>query len=223
MATILSTSANNSFELVAEKSYGGTLTPSAQYTGAGAFKTCQNGHITLLPAPDVGNIGLVSNDLVAAKRCFYKDTTASNVQYCRYVGSTDLEKMQLEANTMYWAHSLTAMAQQFLDSKERPPFALPRPRFVDAGLALVYSEPGPHTSKRQLHHVWLLEEHMAAEGFKKYILNDNAVPLMGKGEEGYEMAQYLCFVQHIQYEKTGGLAYVSDFQGKHHAFYPWSV
>lgn len=49
--------------------------------------------------------------------------------------------------------------------------------------------------------------------FRKFILNDRAVPIVAEGGPDYNLAEFLCFVQHIQWEKTGGLAFVSDFQG----------
>ncbi|KAJ7588447.1 hypothetical protein C8J56DRAFT_1080475 [Mycena floridula] len=36
---------------------------------------------------------------------------------------------------------------------------------------------------------------------------------MHHGDEGYDIAAFLCFCQHVQYLKTDGLAYLSDYQG----------
>ncbi|KAF9056718.1 hypothetical protein BDP27DRAFT_1242418 [Rhodocollybia butyracea] len=49
--------------------------------------------------------------------------------------------------------------------------------------------------------------------WQKYILNSRAVPLMAADEQGYECAQFMCFLQHLQFDKTKGLVYISDWQG----------
>ncbi|KAJ7598200.1 hypothetical protein C8J56DRAFT_1038979 [Mycena floridula] len=36
---------------------------------------------------------------------------------------------------------------------------------------------------------------------------------MHPGDQVYNIAAFLCFSQHVQYLKTGGLAYISDYQG----------
>ncbi|KAF9068614.1 hypothetical protein BDP27DRAFT_1166370, partial [Rhodocollybia butyracea] len=45
--------------------------------------------------------------------------------------------------------------------------------------------------------------------WQKYILNSCAVPLMAANEQGYECVQFMCFLQHLQFDKTKGLAYIS--------------
>lgn len=49
--------------------------------------------------------------------------------------------------------------------------------------------------------------------FHKFIHNTSALPLVGPGHYDLALAEFLCFAQHVQWDKTQGLAYLSDFQG----------
>ncbi|KAG1825148.1 hypothetical protein EV424DRAFT_1287874, partial [Suillus variegatus] len=62
---------------------------------------------------------------------------------------------------------------------------------------------------------FLLEELIPGgqDAFVKFIHNTDCDPLLDPGEDGYNTALFLAFTQHVQYEKTGGLAYISDYQG----------
>jgi len=50
--------------------------------------------------------------------------------------------------------------------------------------------------------------------FRKYLNNVSAVPLSFNHNEDMEQAQFLAFMQHVQYYKMKKLAFVSDYQGK---------
>ena len=55
----------------------------------------------------------------------------------------------------------------------------------------------------------------AAEGvFVKYINNAAPCPSEGLDEDGLERAEFLCFVQHVQFAKSHGLMFTSDWQGE---------
>ena len=98
-----------------------------------------------------------------------------------------------------------------------PPFSIPAIQFVYAGVALGLKD--VNTSRSAVTSncaVYLLEELLPPENeyaFQKYIHNNSAVPLMKPGEEGYKTAKFLSCIQHVQYQLTGGLAYISDLQG----------
>ncbi|KAJ7585298.1 hypothetical protein C8J56DRAFT_145300 [Mycena floridula] len=47
----------------------------------------------------------------------------------------------------------------------------------------------------------------------KYIGNASAVPFKDLSDGDAEKALFLSFLQHVQYEKTRQLVYVSDYQG----------
>ncbi|KIK75867.1 hypothetical protein PAXRUDRAFT_171445, partial [Paxillus rubicundulus Ve08.2h10] len=43
--------------------------------------------------------------------------------------------------------------------------------------------------------------------------NGDLAPLPDPGEPGYEITEFLAFTQHVQYHKTRGQVYISDYQG----------
>jgi hypothetical protein len=55
-------------------------------------------------------------------------------------------------------------------------------------------------------------------GFLKYINNTEAVPLSTMDTQRKERGDFLAFTQHVQYNKTMNLAFVSDQQGRSKAF-----
>jgi hypothetical protein len=81
-------------------------------------------------------------------------------------------------------------------------------RFVEAGLALssdVSNDKG---------HVLLLEERITSQ-FYKYMTNGTAaLPEYFANAQVRAIAKFLAFTQHVQYWKTGTLAFLSDYQGK---------
>ncbi|KAI6145854.1 hypothetical protein BKA82DRAFT_1009356 [Pisolithus tinctorius] len=100
-----------------------------------------------------------------------------------------------------------------------PPFDIPCLRFVEASLALAHSQisKGPVKPKfgGTLCGVYLLEEKIEGGNgaFTKYIHNMDYEPTMSVGMNGYDIAEFLVFTQHVQYCKTGGLVIISDYQG----------
>lgn len=81
--------------------------------------------------------------------------------------------------------------------------------FVQAGLAIVWGTDGKPSK------AFLVEEliNETQGDFCKFIHNTSAKPIPGADDPDYPVAIFLCFVQHVQWTKTGGLAFVSDFQG----------
>ncbi|KAG2064796.1 hypothetical protein BDR04DRAFT_1034344 [Suillus decipiens] len=66
--------------------------------------------------------------------------------------------------------------------------------------------------------VYLLEEQVMSgtpndQTFTKFIHNKDYRPSLNEDEYSYDLAIFLSFTQHIQYEKTEGLAFISDYQG----------
>ncbi|CAK5275062.1 unnamed protein product, partial [Mycena citricolor] len=51
--------------------------------------------------------------------------------------------------------------------------------------------------------------------FFKFINNARAAPVCSIGPDSvhYPIAIFLCFMQHVQYEKSKGLVFLSDLQG----------
>ncbi|KAJ7572568.1 MHCK/EF2 kinase [Mycena floridula] len=113
-----------------------------------------------------------------------------------------------EANVFLWAIAVHDMAYEFIRTYEpKAPFSLPELTFVDAGIAIIHD---PDTNAIQSSAI--VEEDIDGE-FVKYIGNGSAVPLEDLSAEDAKKALFLSFLQHVQYQKTGGLVYVSDYQG----------
>ncbi|PSR81531.1 hypothetical protein PHLCEN_2v6354, partial [Hermanssonia centrifuga] len=145
-----------------------------------------------------------------------------------YTPADELQKLSIEANTIYWAIALHGLSHDFIHRKLHSlpadqQIQIPFTRFVNAGLALAHgalpSKPLPSSATTTLRAVYLVEEPIVgrdgeAEDFVKLIHNSSAVPLISeKDKQWYDLALFAACHQHIQYWKTGGIAYVSDYQG----------
>jgi hypothetical protein len=190
--------------------------------GIGAFKTAHHARLTVNPLATNG-LGAMTNEHVVMKRPYYNkgrnlDEVPEQRRIARYSVSDELTKVLVEANILVWATCLMSVTYGFIDrflgkSPIPAPFDIPRLRFVQAGIAVAQRALNQRSTARA---GYLLEEYIdpLLQGpFIKYIHNADAVPLSEKGETDYDIALFLCFVQHVQYEKTGHSAYVSDFQG----------
>ncbi|KAG2041496.1 hypothetical protein BDR03DRAFT_830386, partial [Suillus americanus] len=140
----------------------------------------------------------------------------------RYVIKEEMAKLFREANVLYWAGLLLQFAYDFIDhclycSSEPPPFNIPRLRFVNAGLAVSYAQTPPtmshQKSKPNIPCSSYLVKELISGDFLKYIHNMDCQLMLDPDEPGYEIAEFLACTQHIQYVKTGGLAFISDYQG----------
>ncbi|KIO02087.1 hypothetical protein M404DRAFT_53950, partial [Pisolithus tinctorius Marx 270] len=142
----------------------------------------------------------------------------------RFSLGDELLKLHCEANTLYWAKALLTMTYNFIDGMITsvdfpPPFEIPRLHFVEAGLALAHSQfmKGPVRPKygSTLCGVYLLEEKIkgGSAAFTKYIHNMDCGPSLTTDMDGFDIAEFLAFMQHVQYSKTGGLVIISDYQG----------
>ncbi|KAG2741061.1 hypothetical protein P692DRAFT_20752348, partial [Suillus brevipes Sb2] len=138
----------------------------------------------------------------------------------RFAPVDELAKLFREANVLYWAKALLGLVYDFIDraiadASDPPPFVIPHVRFVEAGLALSYSQGSskPTLKTGTARTAFLLEEVIEGDDFTKFIHNMDPDPLLDPDQDGYEFALFLAFTQHIQYVKTGGLVYISDYQG----------
>lgn len=149
---------------------------------------------------------------VCLKQVFYKKTRRGEP---RKVVDTErqLQELALELSCLHWGRCLLELVYTFIAKKKEFPYGpIPQFRFVEGGLAI-------STLKD---HVFLVEEWIpASEGwFLKYINNSSAAPLFEHLPQEYRYnARFLAFAQHVQYVKTGGIAYISDFQGELETLY----
>ncbi|KAG0692583.1 hypothetical protein DFH29DRAFT_817407 [Suillus ampliporus] len=137
-----------------------------------------------------------------------------------YTISDELPKLFKEANVLYWARALLTFSYEYIDhcvsnASEPPPFHIPRLRFVEAGLALSHDQVQPGHKSKMPRAGYLVEE-LITDDFLKYIHNMDCNPMLDPYEVGYEIAAFLACTQRIQYAKTGGLAFISDYQGMRH-------
>ncbi|OJA19582.1 hypothetical protein AZE42_13237, partial [Rhizopogon vesiculosus] len=59
---------------------------------------------------------------------------------------------------------------------------------------------------------YLVEEGIIGKSVK-YINNNQAVPAHGLDSKEADVGSFLCFVQHVQYQLSNEMVYLSDFQG----------
>jgi len=233
---ILENPGKRSFQVDPQVSYPGQLffdTSIGSLVGAGGFKTAHSAQLVLTP-PAPSGLGSLPRHDVIMKRPYdnlgstpqSNSTNGTGRKFNRYAFCEEVEKLFKEANLLYWAKSLLQMTYNFIDhtiarSSTHPPFKVPRLRFVEAGLALAYTQaPAENTavqssSSTRMTGAYLLEERIANDRgeFTKFIHNNSCIPLLLSGEDNYDIAEFLAFTQHVQYVKTKGLAYITDYQG----------
>ena len=148
---------------------------------------------------------------VAIKQCFYTSpSTGTRVLYDKH---SQLTKLTAELNCLRWESALMGIVYNFINEHETntghsPSFLIPKMDFVKSVLAISETD----------QEVFLLEEviNEEVEGpFIKYIGNGSVTPYnFLKGDE-HRQGEFLSFCQHVQFLKTKGLAFFSNFQGKH--------
>ncbi|KAG2035985.1 hypothetical protein BDR03DRAFT_1012103 [Suillus americanus] len=178
------------------------------FIGIGGFKTVNAGWLTLT-APPKTCLRSVTHHKVVVKcpfdKIFSTNVKAGPYKVGQYSLTDELWKLFREASILYWSESLLKLTYNFINhsiasSPEPPPF-------------MGGSKPGAKTGSTRA--VFLLEE--LIEGgddiFVKFIHNMDANPLLNELDYGYDMAEFFVFTQHVQYVKTGKLAFISDYQG----------
>ncbi|TEB21115.1 hypothetical protein FA13DRAFT_1604268, partial [Coprinellus micaceus] len=119
-----------------------------------------------------------------------------------------------ECNATYFANAFMLLAYDFMSQVEAkkgesPPFKVPRLRFVKTALCLAHSS----AISPSIRFAYMIEEQIQAK-FVKYIHNGEPTPFVPPGDPNYEVAEFLCFTQHVQYIESKGLAFLSDYQGE---------
>ena len=241
LSEILENPAYRSFDIDLSGTYPGRLRVDSAFIGVGGFKTAQTGLLMLTP-PTTSGLGSTPHQDVVVKRPFFTPAgtaaPASNAEQqplnrriARFALMDELAKLHREANMLYWAQALLKMTYDFIDravdqADVPPPFNIPRLRFVNAGLALAHSAPRPSVKGKApcgtLCGVYLLEEkiHGGSAAFTKFIHNMDCGPSLDEDEEGYDIAEFLAFTQHVQYVQTNKLVFISDYQGKYSTLHP---
>ncbi|KAL4065803.1 hypothetical protein V8B97DRAFT_1874809 [Scleroderma yunnanense] len=170
----------------------------------------------LSPLRDLGIESSLNHCIVLKRPFISNDSTEVGPSFTHYTLKDETNILYCKANALYWAKALLQMTYRFIDhgikdARVPPPFKIPHLYFVDAGLLFAYSDPNSMISV-----AYLAEELIPVsldEEFMKYIHNGNAAPCVLMDLEVEEIADFLAFTQHIQYIKTGGQVYISDYQG----------
>ena len=120
----------------------------------------------------------------------------------------------MELKCFAWAQALVTLVYGFIQREtEKKPVGwktslpIPTVQFVYASLAI---------KQNGKDNVYMVEEKIPGE-FEKVIHNGSAKPLIGRlhQEADVTIACFLAFTQHVQYLKTGKLAFIGDYQGKY--------
>ena len=198
--------------------------------GVGAFKMAQVAKLMLLPLRCSGLGSQPNHDVVLKRPYIDNHPMEPGPPFTCYTLKDESNILYREANVLYWAKSLLKMTYEFIDhaidnSKVAPPpFEIPCVHFVDAGLLLAYSDVLVATTERTsqsakpigtVSTVYLAEERIPTLNgdFVKYIHNSDAAPCGFLDTTEDKIANFLAFMQHVQYMKTGGQVYISDYQG----------
>jgi hypothetical protein len=168
---------------------------------SGGFKQATFGTVTTSPAI------FSSGPNVCAKQTFYRKEGSTAI--ITHASIDQLSGLSNEANCLAWAAALVFLVDDFIHdflptasdiTKSAPPTL--KLRFVDAGIAIEQGRGKVH----------LVEERIPGK-FVKFIHNRSASVPRLRREEDVTLALYLSFTQHVQYIRTGKLAFVSDYQG----------
>ncbi|KAJ7712255.1 hypothetical protein B0H14DRAFT_2414401 [Mycena olivaceomarginata] len=176
----------------------------------GTFKTAHTGHLSLIHLPEQG-LGTTLNQLVAVMKRMYRSPkntgTSSNRAVVRFAPADEYARAVQEANLLYWAASLMELTYSFIHrflskSSADPPFEILQLCFVHAGVAVSHDQAiGTNISNTtSIRTTYLVEEFIneSSEGFVKFVHNGDANPLLDLDDPLYEIAEFLCFTQHVQ-------------------------
>lgn len=169
----------------------------------GAFKTAHPGSVTpingVLPSPLSGR--------VCVKQPYFCEAGGP---VRRYELTEEQDYIRSEASCLDWARILLDLTYQWIEECTEDcgdfPGTILELRFVNAAAA-----------EHGMDKIFLIEEWIDTHEapFTKYINNARAVPCVpwNAPEEVQNIANFLCFAQHVQYDVTGTLMFTSDYQG----------
>lgn len=150
---------------------------------------------------------------VCVKQLYERVPRATNKRNTeRFSGPNELAKILTECNCLNWATILLSLTYSFVarevDRRGLPTFRIPQLQYIKAVVAV----------SQELNRSYLIEQWIDTSnspGFVKYINNRQAESVVSPNspQTAHEIAAFLCFAQHVQWEKTGKLAFTSDYQG----------
>jgi len=187
---------------------------STEVMRRGSFKTAHPGEIQFQ-----GGGNPFTDGRVCVKQVY--EPKEGGTAIVRLRGRAELEKLSVKCNCLRWAAILLDLTYSFIDrevkKRGKPSLPIPELRFVRTMIAIVRQ----HSKEK----VFLVEEwfDLGAVGgssgdqleFHKYLGNSRSVSCLPPEapRRAHEIAAFLVFAQHVQLEKTSGLAFTSDYQG----------
>ncbi len=191
---------------------------------AGSFKTTHPAHIKLSHNHSEDDTGTILNVPAIVAKCLFvaqqtnpsDSTQTPRIKRVRMKATDELPQMLDEANCLHWGAALMTQVYNFVDntlgrmsraSIHKAGLHIPRLRFVLSALAVpcnFNADP-----------VYLLEERIS-DSFTKYIINSRLEPMADLIGPARDIADFLCFAQHVQYHLSAGHVFISDFQGAYH-------
>jgi len=173
----------------------------------GTFKTAHHGRLSF----PVTGVPACFNQKICVKQAYQLNADGT---MGHFRGNADYEKIVKEIICLDWATMLLDLAYSFIEAAVaehgEPPGGIPRLRFVRTMLAEVMPTVEPQEK------YFLIEEWVGDTGaFVKYINNGHPGSCVRTNAPAaaHKIAEFLCFVQHVQYNQTGRLAFTSDYQG----------
>ncbi|KAH7920431.1 hypothetical protein BV22DRAFT_985434, partial [Leucogyrophana mollusca] len=145
-------------------------------------------------------LGPNDNALICLKQCFY--ISEGSMTHHMYDDLQQICKLTGKLKCLKWAIALMKLVYDFIeaecrDHRDGMPFEIPQVRFVEAVLVTTTDDKGAHT--------YLIKEMIDEKTngmFVKYISNEQASPLPLPDPESAHIAEFLAFLQHVQYCKT---------------------
>lgn len=198
-------------------------TQSGVYGKKGSFKTAHTGTLRL-DQPAKEGLGSLYPHNVCVKQLYEKDAVKvpkEREKLRRLVPKRDYSLMRKEAESLLWAIALWDLTMKFISRSIRAGICLPPTHevytftWVHAALAILQSD-NPRIHGLSLLLEELLEMDDPEEDFKKYVGNATFTPeyKLATHPELNKMCLFLTFTQHVQWEETRQMAYISDYQGE---------
>ncbi len=181
----------------------------------GSFKTAHPGAIQFQGGTNQGTNPFTDPDgLVCVKQVYELNDDGTTI--LRLKGRHELQKLSTECNCLIWASILLDLTYQFVNrevmKKGQPSHRIPVLRFARSMIAVVREN---SMEKVFLVEEWLNQGDHSGHKFLKYVGNHFPQSCLDPTDppEAHNVAEFLIFAQHVQWVKTGGRAFTSDYQG----------
>ena len=177
----------------------------------GSFKTSHPGTLRLDNDVDLPPF---TNRTVCVKQ-IYEKRGPEGEKIGRVPGQYEADALSVECNVLQWAAILLDMTYQFIDReiavKGEPRRQIPRLQFTRTMVALVKTV---EKEKAFLVEEWINTDEVD-NIYTKYITNHHSVSALPftTPQHMHNIAAFLVFAQHMQWQKTHQLTFTADYQG----------